>query len=182
MGKFNTMFDVAFAVEHDCEDPENVPVADLIAALQQRVNYLRTHPSDAVDAFGVCDTYSTGDEEHDDVDDEASDALDALNESHIKMACQHVGHEKILVRYATEQPINDRAHIGQCQFLGPKRKNKYISKVVQSPTWLEVAVLCNEMLLSVKAGDMVFLEDIDKLPDKDQNVSGVTLFTFGLGS
>lgn len=55
--KYNTMFDVAFSVEHDCDDPHDVPAAVLLQALRHRVNYLRRHPEDAMDAFGPCDTY-----------------------------------------------------------------------------------------------------------------------------
>jgi|688.fasta_scaffold16366_13 hypothetical protein len=55
--RYNTMFDVAFTVNHDCEEPRDVPVGVLIDALQQRVRYLKQNPDDAAEAFGVCDTY-----------------------------------------------------------------------------------------------------------------------------
>ncbi len=54
--RYNTMFDVAFEVNHDCE-PGDVPIEVIIDALQQRVTYLKQNPDDAAEAFGVCDTY-----------------------------------------------------------------------------------------------------------------------------
>lgn len=52
----NTMFDVAFTVEHTGE-PEDVPREILLDALQRRVDYLRANPQEAAEAFGVCDSY-----------------------------------------------------------------------------------------------------------------------------
>ncbi len=58
MPKYNTMVDVAFTIEHDCEDPYDIPVADLIDAMLLRVQELRkTPPDEAIEAFGMCDTY-----------------------------------------------------------------------------------------------------------------------------
>jgi hypothetical protein len=56
--KYNTMFDVAFSVEHDEEIPEDVSAALLLDAAQKRIDFLRNHPGEAAEAFGVCDTYS----------------------------------------------------------------------------------------------------------------------------
>jgi hypothetical protein len=55
--KYNTMFDVCFTVEHDQDEPLDVPVAVLLEALQRRVHYLRANPDDAAEAFGASDTY-----------------------------------------------------------------------------------------------------------------------------
>ena len=55
--KYNSMFDVAFSIEHDHEDPYDVPVKDLIAACRKRLDYLESHPDDAQEAFGHSDTY-----------------------------------------------------------------------------------------------------------------------------
>ena len=57
VSKNNTMFDVAFSLEHDCKDPEDVPVASLLSALRQRLQYLEQNPDEAREAFDVCDTY-----------------------------------------------------------------------------------------------------------------------------
>lgn len=58
--KYNTMCDVCFTVLHNHEDPKDITVEEHIAALQQRIAYLRNNPSDAVEAFGICDTYEIG--------------------------------------------------------------------------------------------------------------------------
>jgi hypothetical protein len=55
--KFNTMFDIAFSIDHNCEDPHDVPDEILIAALSDRLDHLRANPQEAAGAFGVCDTY-----------------------------------------------------------------------------------------------------------------------------
>lgn len=54
---YNTMFDVGFTIVHNYEDPYDIPVSELIDALQKRIAHLKSHPSDAKEAFGVCDTY-----------------------------------------------------------------------------------------------------------------------------
>jgi len=56
--KYNTMFDLAFSVEHDNDNPEDVSAALLLDAAQKRIDFLRNHPGEAAEAFGVCDTYS----------------------------------------------------------------------------------------------------------------------------
>jgi hypothetical protein len=57
MNKYNSMFDVAFSIDHDCDDPYDIPVAKLIDAMQERVNELRKLGGESIEAFGLCDTY-----------------------------------------------------------------------------------------------------------------------------
>ncbi len=59
--KYNTMFDVAFSVEHDFDDPHNVPVAALIEGLNRRLTYLIAHPQEAREAIDVANTYEKED-------------------------------------------------------------------------------------------------------------------------
>lgn len=61
MPKYNTMFDVAFSIDHDYEDPEEIPKPLLIQALERRIKVLQENPSDMAEAFGVCDTYENFD-------------------------------------------------------------------------------------------------------------------------
>ena len=56
MKRLNTMFDVAFSLEH-VGDPEHISTDVLIDALQKRVDYLRQNPQEAADAFGVSDSF-----------------------------------------------------------------------------------------------------------------------------
>lgn len=56
MKRLNTMFDVAFSLEH-VGDPEHVSAEALLNALQKRVDYLRQNPQEAADAFGINDSY-----------------------------------------------------------------------------------------------------------------------------
>lgn len=58
MPKFNTMLDVAFTVEHDCQSAEDIPAEMILAALEKRVRRLRDDDVEFNrDAFGVCGTY-----------------------------------------------------------------------------------------------------------------------------
>ena len=63
--KYNTMFDVAFTVEHDYDEPGDVPVKDLLAAMEKRLDYLKENPTEVIEAVGVNDTYSLEDSDDD---------------------------------------------------------------------------------------------------------------------
>jgi hypothetical protein len=54
--KYNHMLDVAFTIETPIKDWRQIPVMDLIDALQRRVDYLKTYEG-AEEAFGYSDTY-----------------------------------------------------------------------------------------------------------------------------
>jgi hypothetical protein len=53
--KTNYMVDVAFTVEGDWENFEDIPFSELINGLQRRIDYLRKEGDK--DAFGFCDSY-----------------------------------------------------------------------------------------------------------------------------
>lgn len=59
--KYNSMFEVAFSIDHSIEDPDEIGVEELIAALQKRVDEIkeiaRRDPGEAIEAFGLLDTY-----------------------------------------------------------------------------------------------------------------------------
>lgn len=55
--KFNTMCDVGFTIEHNYEDPRDIPSENLVKALRERVEYLEEHKNEAAEAFGFLDTY-----------------------------------------------------------------------------------------------------------------------------
>ena len=62
--KYNTMIDLAFTVEHNFADPENIleckaGIDMLLIALQKRLDYLKQNRHEAGEAFGVLDTYET---------------------------------------------------------------------------------------------------------------------------
>jgi hypothetical protein len=62
--KYSTMIDVAFTVEHDCDDPSSLlddpaNVRRVIAAMIQRASdLLKCDAMEASEAFGIVDTYS----------------------------------------------------------------------------------------------------------------------------
>jgi len=61
--KWNHMMDVAFIIPNSPhENWEDVPAADMIAALEKRVAYLKNNQSEAAEAFGFSDTYEEEEE------------------------------------------------------------------------------------------------------------------------
>lgn len=59
---FNHLFDVAFEVVSNYEDETQIPVEDLITALEHRVRVLKSYKKDeALEAFGHCDVYEVED-------------------------------------------------------------------------------------------------------------------------
>lgn len=68
MSRFSTMYDVAFTVEHDYDDPEQIPYAQIMTALRQRVERLDTDPEP--EAFGFVNTSDMDDFIVDDSEDE----------------------------------------------------------------------------------------------------------------
>jgi hypothetical protein len=63
MPKYNHMLDVAFTIESEHKNWEDIAANDLIAALERRVAYLKaiirmpTKVGEAFEAFGICDSY-----------------------------------------------------------------------------------------------------------------------------
>jgi len=54
--KYNTMFDIAFTIDHDTEDARDIPADTLIDALERRIQVLKDNPGEALEAFGYNDT------------------------------------------------------------------------------------------------------------------------------
>ncbi len=71
--------------------------------------------------------------------------------------------------------LDEIAHEGPCRFV----QGKYRSAVVESPTWLQVAVLANAMIRKTGDEDHRFLEGIDVTGEDD---SGVAILAFSMGS
>jgi hypothetical protein len=55
----NYMLDIAFTIETPIQDFLDIPPAQLIEAMQRRVDYLRNNPHELADAVGFCDSYET---------------------------------------------------------------------------------------------------------------------------
>lgn len=85
---------------------------------------------------------------------------------------------------ANQIPVNNLNEVvvsGKIQFLSSKgiwRKNTYISKVIENPTWLDITVLANKMIIDTQDTHHVFLEDIEFLRmEKD-----IKIYDFVMGS
>ena len=64
--RYNTMLDMAFSIEHDYEDPADIPREQLLAALLRRVAEIISGDSEVGlvgEAFGECDTYEIEDDD-----------------------------------------------------------------------------------------------------------------------
>ena len=83
-----------------------------------------------------------------------------------------------------EIPINNLTDVvvkGKVKFISPKgiwRNEKYISKVVENPTWLDIAILANEMILKTQDTHHVFLEDVEYVREE----KGIKIYDFIMGS
>lgn len=60
MTKYSTLCDVGFIVVHEHDNPYNITVEELIQALENRIKDLKEQTNDAIDAFGILDTYELG--------------------------------------------------------------------------------------------------------------------------
>lgn len=54
---YNHMLDVAFTIKTPTKDWKKIPVDELVAALQKRVDYLKANPVEAMESFGYSDSY-----------------------------------------------------------------------------------------------------------------------------
>mgnify|MGYP001158865299 CR=1 FL=1 len=54
--KYSTMFDFAFSIEHNHDDPCDIPRYKLIEAAKERLNNM-TLSANHIEEFGECDTY-----------------------------------------------------------------------------------------------------------------------------
>lgn len=53
---YNHLVDVAFSVEGPWESFSDIPLDELIAGLERRVNFLKANRSEAAEAFGDCES------------------------------------------------------------------------------------------------------------------------------
>jgi len=58
--QFNHMMDVAFTIVSTEKDPYDIEPTKLVNALQARVDYLRQHPNEVLEALGYSDSYEVG--------------------------------------------------------------------------------------------------------------------------
>ena len=54
--KYSTMFDFAFSIEHNHENPCDIPRSKLIDAAKKRLDSM-SYSADHIEEFGECDTY-----------------------------------------------------------------------------------------------------------------------------
>jgi sugar phosphate isomerase/epimerase len=114
-------------------------------------------------------------------------------------ACLAAGHKKVRVIYSayktddeTDESIDNLDEIAAYgkirlvkepnEYWGGKEGRHYRSKILENPTWLQVALCANRMIRVTRDSHHVFLECIDMLPKEKQIEEGVTLYRFGMGS
>jgi hypothetical protein len=59
--KYSHLLDIGFQLESARSDPYEDPPADIVEAMQNRVDYLRQHLNEVYEAFGHYDTYQIED-------------------------------------------------------------------------------------------------------------------------
>ncbi len=99
--------------------------------------------------------------------------------------------DRILVDYSAydsddnDVPIdnlNDIAIIGKC-ILVMREDRPYQSEVVENPTWLQLAVLANEMIIATRDHHHCFLETVHKIKWRPKGLpEDVAVYEFGMGS
>ena len=118
---------------------------------------------------------------------------DATNkiDARVDMACNLAGHKEFHMSYSAfseedDVPVDNLDEIaieGKVQFIQEQNYGegeRYVSPVVENPTWLQVAVLANEMINTTGDTHHVFLEGIKKLKGKGKD--GASLYGFSMGS
>jgi hypothetical protein len=80
--------------------------------------------------------------------------------------------------------LDEVAWEGRCRFVQEGETffgngKGYRSEVLENPTWLQVAVLANEMIKATGDEHHVFLESVD---DTGEEEGGVAIVEFGMGS
>ena len=91
---------------------------------------------------------------------------------------------------ATVDNLDDTAFFGKCCFVhkfeerwlcddAPPGRHSYTSRIVTNPTWLEIAVLANEMMLATGDYHHCFLEGIEQ---SGIALDGVSILRFCMGS
>lgn len=137
-----------------------------------------------------------------DVIDKAQEAFDtatnAMDEK-VSAAVMAAGHKGDWVAYSAwptrkkdDLPIDNLDEVavtGCVRFLakrdehwGGPESTDYTSEVMVDPTWLQLAVAANAMIIATNDQHYLFLEGIDKLPPAQQTEPGTTRYKFSMGS
>lgn len=85
------------------------------------------------------------------------------------------GISNVLVEYSNDNPLDAIAVNGKAIFV----ENSYQSRIVENPTWLEMCLLANEMILATGDNHHIFLEGVVSTSLK---VNGVPVYHFSMGS
>ena len=112
-------------------------------------------------------------------DDSAFCTITDTIELKVENAIRASGRRKVFVYYSAyptdkdDNPIDNLDKIAiqgkaillaaRDDFYGGKRSKNYRSPVVENPTWLQIAVLANDMIRTVRDSHHCFLENVEKL-------------------
>lgn len=123
-------------------------------------------------------------------EDDYSRALNAI-QARVEERCGHPCHVFYSAYTKTDDiPIDNLdlvPHVGLIQFQAPaaskgftdgEESQAYVSGVIESPTWLDLCVMANDMMKMTKDFHHVYLEDICDLDERGD----VTIATFSMGS
>lgn len=112
---------------------------------------------------------------------------DAYNEIQdmVEEAVKADGQERVYVRYSAYEwdgndiPINNLNEVpvkGKVKFLDDgQNENDFESEVMDSPTWLEIAVVANKMIQGTENYYEPYLDNIEILDDGNEEVTEITI-------
>lgn len=117
---------------------------------------------------------------------EASDAIDKKvnegvgKESVVQYSAYETTEDGIPIDNLSDVPIEGKIQLRASadDYWGGENSEGYISPIVDSPTWLEIAVLADEMIRKTRDRHHSFLEGIHVLKEED----GVKICRFSMGS
>lgn len=66
------------------------------------------------------------------------------------------------------------------EFWGGKESESYQSDVLENPTWLDIAVAANAMIITVRDFHHIFIEGV--YARKGKKINGIKVYSFAMGS
>lgn len=123
-----------------------------------------------------------------------NDAIEKID-SRIFEACKKAGHEEVYIRFSAYDPDEWDIPIDNLDIIPIKGKIKFKdgvfdvsrfreiyepfeSEIYDSPTWLEICVIANEMIMKTKDVHHIYLEMLGDVHKEDE----VTIATLIMGS
>lgn len=101
----------------------------------------------------------------------------------INNALKKSGQEKLVVNYQLENALDDTICHQKVQFVNDYGDEDIKSRVIENPTYMDLALFVNEQIINSGDDQHVFLEDIYPLNVENENTENeIHLYSYALGS